>query len=136
MQTLYRKILPLFFSVFAITILSHCQKAPINGHLDGQWQVMEVYPTPETIIDQRLYYCFYMHTCMLTYYGGEMANGNFQYSDNYLQMDFPHPNILPAEPIFKQYGINSNPVTFSIETLTKDKLVLKDGETTVTLRKF
>lgn len=136
MQTYSRSKLLIIISILTTLIMCNCQKSPINGYLDGQWQVMDVYPTPETIIDQRLYYCFYMHTCMLTYYGGEVANGNFRYSDNSIYMDFPHPNIAPPAPILKQYGINSNPVTFSIEILTKNKLVLKDGETIVTLRKF
>lgn len=52
-------------------IIFICQKAPINGNLDGQWEVVEVNPHPEVeILDQRLFYNFYRHVCQLTYYGG------------------------------------------------------------------
>ncbi len=38
--------------------------------------------------------------------------------------------------ILRQYGINTNPVSFTVVRLDKKNLILRDGETTVTLRKF
>ncbi len=119
-----------------------CQKSPINGNLDGQWQVMEVSPEPsETIIDRRLYMCFSLHTVQLTFYGsGPWQSGNIlQFSDKTLSLEFPYVSLDPTdkdEEILRQYGINSNPVTFSIERLDSKKLILRDGDTVVTLRKF
>lgn len=130
-----------FISVLGIllTALTACQKTPINGDLDGQWQVMEVTPeAPETIIDERMYYCFSLHTTQLTYYGqGVWTTGNIVAHDgNKLVLDYPYAKSDTSIARLKQYGIYTNPVTFTIEHLDKNKLILRDGEVVVTLRKF
>lgn len=130
------------FSLAAFFIMltsTGCQKSPINGDLDGQWQVMEVSPEPaETILTVRLYMCFSLHTVQLTYYGaGPWQSGNILlFKDKTLSLDFPYATSEESETILRQYGINRNPVTFSIERLDSKKLILRDGETVVTLRKF
>ncbi|MDE5886378.1 MAG: lipocalin-like domain-containing protein [Muribaculaceae bacterium] len=119
--------------------LNGCQKSPINGDLDGHWQVMKVTPTPaEEIITTRMYMGFYLHVCQLYYVdGGGWNTGNMRYEGNKLTLDFPYAiDNETAAAMMRQYGINSNPVTFTIETLTKDKMVLRDGETVVELRKY
>ena len=131
----------LFTAIAALImlILSGCQKSPINGDLDGQWQVMEVAPkAPEIIVDQRLYMCFSLHTVQLTYYGdGPWTSGNIlKFDDNELVLEFPYADSDRSVALLRQYGIYSNPVTFSIEHLDSKKLILRDGATVVTLRKF
>lgn len=134
--TIYK--IALTIPLLVLLILSPgCQKAPINGDLDGQWQIMSVEPeAPETIISERLYYCFYMHSCMLTYYGGVATNGKFIYKDDVITMEFPYATTPSLKAQLKQYGIYSNPVTFTIEHLDKKKLILRDGDVVVTMRKF
>lgn len=125
--------------LLVLTANSGCQKSPINGDLDGQWQVMSVTPEPsEQIITERLYMGFYLHVCQLYYYnGGGWMAGNMKYEGNKLSLDFPYSVDNPdAEAMLRQYGINRNPVIFDIETLSKDRLVIRDGETVVVLRKF
>lgn len=138
-----KQFLKIFLSYLAIMAVlltcAGCQKSPINGYLDGQWQVMEVTPEPtEQIITERLYMGFYLHVCQLYYYnGGGWMAGNMKYEGKTLSLDFPYATDNPdAEAMLRQYGINKNPVVFNIETLTKDRLVIRDGETVVTLRKF
>lgn len=117
--------------------MGSCQKSPINGDLDGQWQVMDVIPAPpDTIIPERLYYCFALHVCQLTKYGGGFTTGNMLYEGNRLWLEFPHAGSIISQQTLKQYGIYSNPVTFTVEHLDKKKLVLRDGDVTVTMRKF
>lgn len=119
--------------------LTGCDKKPINGDLDGQWQVMDVEPEPTTIIDQRIYYCFSLHTCTLTHYGQDRSDcmaGNMTYKGSSLFLDFPNYTTPEGMLKLQQYGIRSNPVTFTIETLNNKSLVMTDGFTTVTLRKF
>ena len=123
--------------ILVLSLLFSCQKAPINGDLDGMWQVMEVSPPPkEILIEGRLYYNFSLHVCALSSYGAGFTTGNMHYEGNLLTLDFPYAfsqeNILKL----KQYGINSNPVNFTVEYIDKNLLILKDGDTTVTLRKF
>ncbi len=128
----------IYWAIILLTLfIQSCQKAPINGDLDGQWQIMEVSPKPtETIINERLYYCFYMHSCMLTYYGGGVTSGTFIYDKKTIVLTFPYAQADITKQQLKQYGIYSNPVTFTIDYLDNKKLILRDGETVVTLRKF
>lgn len=130
--------LNIFYLLLMTLSFSGCQKSPINGDLDGQWQVMSVEPeAPETIITNRIYYCFYMHTCQLTICDEDVwAGGNMNYNGNNLSIDFPDLTTELAAKKLRQFGIYSNPVTFSIGHLDKKKLILKDGDVTITLRKF
>lgn len=140
------KLIKFFISRYVISIaflltviFGGCQKAPINGDLDGYWQVMKVTPEPtEEIITTRMYMSIYMHTVQLNYVtGGGWNVGNIKYEGKTLSMDFPYAvDNEVALTMMRQYGINSNPVVFTIEKLTKDKLVLRDGDTVVELRKF
>lgn len=126
-------------SLLVMLINTGCPKHPINGDLDGQWQVMEVVPAPpEIILKGRLYMCFSLHVCQLTEYGnGAAAVGNMKYYDyRTLYLDFPYATSSISKAHLKQYGIYNNPVTFTIEHLDKKKLILRDGEVVVTLRKF
>ena len=77
-----------------------------------------------------------MHVCSLSYFGGIFTEGNLKYEGNELWMQFPHIVTITNIEILKDYGIFSNPVTFSVEYIDKNKLILKDGDEIVTLRKF
>ncbi len=129
----------LIISLLTLFITTGCPKHPINGDLDGQWQVMEVTPEPsEVVILERLYYCFSLHTTQLTSYGtGPWLSGNIlKFDDHQLVLDFPYATSALSKARLKQYGIYNNPVTFTIEHLDKKKLILRDGDVVVTLRKF
>ena len=131
------KAVPLFLSI--IFFISSCQKAPINGDLDGMWQIMEVDPEPdEILIPERLYYNFYLHVVQLTYYGGAFTTGNLIYDKEkgIIQIEFPNAPALDSILKLRQYGVYTNPVIFQVEYLDKNKLILKNDEATVTLRKF
>lgn len=122
-----------------ICLATGCQKSPINGDLDGQWQICDVTPSPqEDIIKGKLYYCFYMHTCQLTSPGYTIARGNFTYDGETIMIDFPSndDDIETAFPSIHQYGIYTNPVTFNIRFLDSKKLILENSDATVTMRKY
>ncbi|MDE6795775.1 MAG: lipocalin-like domain-containing protein [Muribaculaceae bacterium] len=128
-----------FIGFLVLLLTTGCPKHPINGDLDGQWQVMDVVPeAPEIILQERLYMCFSLHVCQLTEYGnGVNTVGNMKYvKDKTLYLDFPNAHSALSKARLKQYGIYSNPVTFTIEHLDKKKLILRDGDVVVTLRKF
>lgn len=128
----------LTIAVFVLSwVATSCQKTPINGDLDGQWQVMSVTPEPEERpIEERLYYCFNLHVCNLTYYGGVFTSGNIQFDDKTLYLDFPYADSHLSIRRLRQYGIDENPITFSVEHLDKKSLILRHGDTVVTMRKF
>lgn len=138
MKNLKYTIFIWFATSVMLSIVPGCQKSPINGDLDGQWQVMTVDPeAPETIITERMYYCISLHTCQLSYYGnGIWTSGNMSYLDNKLTLEFPNANSPESISKLQQYGIYTNPVTFTVDFPEKNKLILKDGDITITLRKF
>lgn len=126
-------------AIIYICIAGGCQKSPINGDLDGQWQICDVTPAPqEEILKRKLYYCFYMHTCQLTSPGYTIARGNFTYDGNTIMIDFPSYDEEKESTIttMKQYGIYRNPVTFNVKFLDSEKLIIENSDATVTFRKF
>ena len=132
-----RSFLGFLLAVVVSTSFLSCQKAPINGNLDGQWEVMEVYPKPENeVIDQRLFYNFYLHVCQLTYYGGYFLDGEISYDGESLYINFPAKlNNFQVKGL-SQYGISTNPVVFDVEFPDKNSLILSNEEAMVVLRKF
>lgn len=138
-----RKFLPiiLYLALGIVIALgaSSCQKSPINGDLDGQWQIMSVEPEPsDMIIDENLYYCFSLHVCQLTYYGNGYTSGILAFDGNSISLSFPNLDMNNDRNIklLRQYGIYSNPVVFQVDYLDKDKLIMKSEESRVILRKF
>lgn len=131
MKSAYIYILPLLF----ILLLS-CEKAPINGQLDGQWEVVDVYPVPEQIvIKERLFYNFSLHVCMLSYYGGTLAFSNLDYHGEEIKLNFIEEapdgdlNALP------QYGIVENPIIFTVNFQDSHHLTLTSDVSKVVLIK-
>ena len=121
-----------------LTLVNYgCTKDSINGYLDGRWQIMEIVPLYDgSLKDKQLYYNFYLHVCNLSYYGGAFTEGNLVYENNKITLDFPYIQTNAGHEKLKEYGIMSNPVTFDVLQLSKNKLILQDGEITITLRKF
>ena len=131
------KILKFILILFSLSILPTCQKTPINGDLDGEWEVMEVYPEPpEWDSDLRLFYNFSRSVCQLTVYGGPFTLGNLTYEDNVVTLYFPFIETEYQELQLKQYGIFTNPISFNAEFEGNRKLILSNENTIVILRKF
>lgn len=131
---------PLYTLLAALLIVSiglaGCQKKPINGDLDGQWEVMEVYPSPSYDSGQRLFYNFSLHVCSLTMYGSQFTVGTLSYDNNVIYLDFPDAYSQSSVKKLEEYGIYSNPVSFNVEFEGKKRLVLSNDDSTIILRKF
>lgn len=126
----------IIFILILSPFLYSCQKAPINGDLDGQWEVVDVIPAPEhIIIQERLYYNFYLHTCMLSYNGGTTAYAKMAYNGETMTLDFieltPEGNFEWAQ----QYGIVTNPISFDVSFQDSHHLILSNNDVTVVLVK-
>lgn len=125
------------FILFVTPFLQGCQKASINGDLDGQWEVIEISPEVENIeVDERLFYNFYLHVCQLTYYGGYFLDGDMTFNGETLWIDFPYELENKQLITLKQYGINKNPVVFDVEFPSKNRLILKNEDVMIVLKKF
>lgn len=125
-------------AVVAIVISGGCRKRPINGDLDGMWQIMTVeYPSKPTLVPDQYYLCLYRHTANLRHTGGFTIGGNMVYDEeaNSLSVEFPYPGTWLGD-----VGVNGHtPYTFrfKILRLTGKQLVMSLNDTiTYTLRKF
>lgn len=129
----------LYFYVFLAAVLtfSQCTKTPINGHLDGEWEVMEVTPMPPAWDrDIRIFYNFQLHVCQLTEYGYPFTEGNLAYTGDKMTLEFPFVNTPAKELQLKQYGIYTNPITFNVSFENKNRMILSNDDVQIVLRKF
>ena len=131
-------LFPCIFLFLMAMSLCSCNKKSINGDLDGRWQIMEIELNGETVNkkDDQLYYNFYLHVCNLSMYGKFFTDGNMEYDGKTLWLQFPYANAEWSIELLKAYGIYTNPVTFTVEYIDRHKLILKEGDEIITLRKF
>lgn len=136
MMTKIRSYILILSTLFCLTSFVGCRKAPMNGNLDGQWEVVEVIPAPEKIvIDRRLFFNFQLHVCQLTYYEGFFQDANMIYDGSTLWLEFPFAESPSHLAGLQQYGIYSNPVIFNVEFPKKDQMILSNEESIVLLKK-
>lgn len=126
----------LLAAVMSLTVFS-CNKAPINGKLDGQWQVMSIENADGTVsTPDRHYYCFNLHIAQLTSVGAGGYSANMVYDDSVIALDFPYNKSEQQIKALAAWGIDANPVNLKVVTLTSKKLVMQTATTTITCRKF
>lgn len=133
-----KKIIHTFILCSLILLMTNCQKAPINGDLDGRWQIIEIEHNGEIkeVKDNQLYYNFYLHVCNLSTYGGVITEANFTYEGNKINLSFPYINTETGLKQLNKYGIYSNPVEFEVVYLDKKKLIMQNDESLIICRKF
>lgn len=112
-----------------------CRKAPINGDLDGQWQIISIEENGKDTgyADKQHFYCFYLHVVQLT--GNGTVTGNLHYADNQIAMDFPNCDAATLSRLIN-WGVRHNPEVFDIVKLTGSTLIMQNGDIVVTCRKF
>ena len=86
-------------AVLLVLIVSACGKTPINGDLDGRWQIMKIeYTSGEEETPERAYYSVALHTINLMQVGGTSQTGNMEYTGDSLFVVMPIStveNLLP-----------------------------------------
>lgn len=126
-------IVAVAFSLLAS--LSGCRKTPINGDLDGQWQIMKIdYKDSIDVVPTQAYYCFFLHTVNLTKVGGGVVGGNMDYDEKAktLRLQFPYNDGKSLNT----WGMNASETIFKIEKLTGEHLVIESDIAMIELRKF
>ena len=134
-------ILSAFVAIMSLFLLGGCRKAPINGKLDGQWQVMSielisdgsvVSPTVRSYIDINL------HVVNLRNINQNLIPGNLNYDKeaSKLTLDFPYNTEGNGFLLLREWGIYQTPVTLDIVKLDGKQLVLRSPETIITCRRF
>lgn len=133
----------ILFILATILSLSSCDKLPMNGKLDGMWQLIQI-DTKEgsnhDVKEQRLYYSVQLKLITLRgMSGSKYILGRFEHSDNTLSLfDFrtggdEKPCVLSdLEP----YGLYSLEPKFEVVKLTGKEMILKSEESTLYFRKF
>ena len=141
-------------TLLAIATLTACDSYLINGPLDGMWQLQSIERhTPNTVIQTAgdLFYSFQRHSVLV----GDYINPNelaghlkeeqyislFTLADDSLTMHEFHlyykREHLPYDTTrLKRFGIYDTPVTFHVEELTSQRLVLCSDSARLTLRKY
>lgn len=139
-----KKILYLIVVLSIVGIVgSSCRVRPINGDLDGHWQLMIVETPHSTINPQSTYYAFYRHIANLRP-NGPTANLTYDENTNCLTLDFPegcwieYPDT-DNNSLEAFYIPRKTPCTlkFKIIKLTSKQLIMTlDDTITYTFRKF
>lgn len=131
-----KRLLPAI--VLTLLIVAGCQKRPINGPLDGMWQIMTIeYPHKATIVPDQYYFNLYRHTTNLSHAGGLRIGGNMTYdrSADSLILEYPYKGTWLG-PV----GVETHtPYTFRFKILhlSNKRLVMALNDTiTYTCRKF
>ncbi len=132
-----------FCIMLCVMLLGGCRKAPINGKLDGQWQIMNIEYladgsdiTPEL----RYYIDISLHVVQLRSVPAVVSSntGNLKYDKDAstITIDFPYITTESQLEQLQRWGIFSNPVTLNIVKLDGKQLVLKSDESVISCRRY
>lgn len=135
--------------------LASCDKVPINGPLDGMWQLMEIEQPNgrQDVKANRIYISFQLH---LTQW--EDLNNQTSYyahfthtADSLIFYDFAHPakhdlsagdndHWITAEEatsgLLAPWGLHSLKARFAVRRLNSDYMTLQQQDTTLYFRKI
>ena len=129
MDTMKRYII----AVLLVLIVSACGKTPINGDLEGRWQIMKIeYTSGEEETPERAYYSVALHTINLMQVGGTSQTGNMEYTGDSLFVVMP---ISTVENLLT-FGMNGTEQRFGVKELTSKHLVLQSDYARLEFRKF
>lgn len=139
--------------MLATLILSSCDKVPMNGDLDGLWQLTEIHNGDDVqeLKNEKLYCSFQLHLFMLGdktsprhYYGyfekdaKQLRFHTFTYRSNYTE-DNNYDNLMTDEKdlaIIAPWGFYSTDCTYDVVRLNSQELILKHDDTTIIYRKL
>ena len=114
-------------------MVSACGKMPINGDLDGRWQIMKIeYVSGEEETPERAYYSVALHTINLMQVGVTSQTGNMEYTGDSLFVEMPVSKIEDLLP----FGMNDTKQRFGVKELTSKHLVLQSDYARLEFRKF
>lgn len=123
--------------------ISSCDKAPINGKLDGRWQLMTIeYEDGRVEECYRIYYSIQLHLVEISDKGGKGGTfiGRFSYKDDEVTMsDFRRrgqEEELATLAELQTFGISLPLTHFKVEKATSEKLILKSDYARLNFRKF
>lgn len=137
MKKTVNKIFFVFLTILIVSAAQSCNKAPINGKLDGQWQIMSI-ETADGVMkpEGQYYYCFNLHIAQLNSVGHGVHTANMIYEGSEIHLDFPYSRDENSLKSLSAWGVDSNPVTLKVIRLTSSQLVMETATTVITCRRF
>lgn len=119
--------------LWCLILLTGCGKLPINGDLDGQWQILEIrYADDRIETPERAYYCVQLHTITLRQVNGPNQTGNMVYEGDQLRIDMPLSDVSDL----RVFGLDDTKETFTVTELSSSRLVLTSDYARISFRKF
>ena len=111
MDTMKRYII----GALLLLMASACGKMPINGDLDGRWQIMKIeYASGEEEMPERAYYSVALHTINLMKVDVTSQTGNMEYTGDSLFVVMPISKVEDLLP----FGMNGTEQRFGVKELT------------------
>lgn len=130
------------FIISIVFLLAACDKVPINGNLDGMWQLMAIQDNGISNVSDvkgsRLYYSFQLHLVQLN--NGD-AYAHFSHrNDSIVMYDWCKGNVtndkITDPTVLSKFGLYELRDSFRVEVLTHDKMQLHSRKATLSFRKF
>lgn len=128
-----------YFVLFVTLLFCGCDKLPMNGRLDGRWQLMEVvyHDGSGTDIPKRLYYDISLRVFQLSRPVSETSFpqailGRFQHTGDSLHIRMIASNRNAVKP----FGFNDTIQHFRVMELNAGRMVLNSSYALIKLRKF
>ena len=139
----------------AVTLLAgSCDKVPINGDLDGMWQLMDI-ATPAGHVDakpKRVYISVQLH---LTMWENKLADrkyyAHFEHRGDSIRFyDFVHASLHQnttqdderitmqemSEGLLDDWGVHTTDARYRIDHLSDSHLILHSNDTIISFRKM
>lgn len=130
MDTMKKRLILL---LLLTVLVSACGKMPINGELDGRWQIMKIdYASREEETPERTYYSMSLHTINLMKVGVANQTGNMEYTGDSLFVVMP---VSTKEQLLP-FGMDSTVQHFAVKELSSKQLVLQSEYARLQFRKF
>lgn len=142
----------LVVTLLIASVLLSCDKMPMNGDLDGMWQLMSEQVGDSTISRKSdgVYLSFMLHTVQFdtvggracyysefTHQGDTIALSNICHnSQTYATTDTNEPVTEEELSILRPWGVYTLSPCYHVDRLTKETLVMTSEWSTLRFRKF
>ena len=146
-----KKIIYIIIILAGLMIVGSCDKLPMNGKLDGKWQLKTIIKNSQkkNQEDAGIFWSFQLKLCQITYMRGlfdgasNIANTRFLYKNDSLfifniYLNFRNRDSLIVTPttIFEEAGITGSQEGFKVITLNKKNMLLENGNKKLLFRKL
>lgn len=149
-----------FFILIAAFMLNSCDKVPMNGQLDGMWQIMTVQTAAGTHDAKAdcAYLSIQLHLCQWDQLSKANQNGHVRFyshfrreGDNIIFYDFAKPSLhrsnlddnemltndeMETQKLMGVWCVYHLNDSFHIRELNSENLVLEREDTVIHFRKF